>query len=182
MAHKKKIRGGKKTSERKTAKKGKSRKHHEPKKQTTKTKRSVAKVGTGKLRSGKKQGDSGGHRSAKAAPYRYIPEFMRARSEASKAAWRVRWDRGTAPIGRVGADYIQSTYGPVISSGDFGPFGAGGSGGPSPGSSSGGGRSSGPSVVPAGKPRTASSDHYQNEEMDDFEDHYDDYDFYDREY
>lgn len=45
---------------------------------------------------------------------KYIPEFMRARSAASKKAWEKRWDRGTGPVGRKGKDYIQRTYGPEI--------------------------------------------------------------------
>lgn len=178
MAHKKKVKKGK-TSERKTAKKGKSRKHHEPKKQTKKGKsvRDSDKHSAPSVRSKSKRGSGasskapGGHRSAKAAPYRYIPEWIRARSERSKAAWRVRWDRGTAPIGTVGQAYIHSTYGPVISPGDFGPSGGGGGGVPAHGG-----------VFPGGTTGGKVRPGYQDEEQDDFEDYYDDFDFYDREY
>lgn len=45
---------------------------------------------------------------------KYIPEWMRARSERSKASWQKRWDRGTAPIGKKGAEYIAKTYGPAV--------------------------------------------------------------------
>jgi hypothetical protein len=189
MAHKKKVKKGK-TSERKTAKKGKSRRSHESKKQTTKRtssrgsdkrKRgsgsaSAKKTGSGgtgvkKGGSGKSPKDTGGHRREKEAPYRYIPEWLRAKSERSKAAWRVRWDRGTAPIGKVGQKYIQDTYGPTITPSDFGPVGGGGGGVPAH-----------DRVFPSGDVRVSARPASQDEEQDDFEDYYDDFDFYDREY
>jgi hypothetical protein len=171
MAHKKKVKKGK-TSERKTAKKGKSRKHHEPKKQTAKTKRRSA-PGSRKSKSGSgaRSKAPGGHRGKETSSYRYIPEWLRAKSERSKAAWRVRWDRGTAPIGKVGQKYIQDTYGPTITPSDFGPIGGGGGGVPSHGS-----------VTHVRDAVSETGRRYQEEEQDDFEDYYDDFDFYDREY
>jgi hypothetical protein len=179
MAHKKKVKKGK-TSERKTAKKGKSRRSHEPKKQTAKrkTRDSVRQVAKSKQGSRKSSKAPGGHRGKEAYSYRYIPEWIRARSERSKAAWRIRWDRGTAPIGRVGQKYIQDTYGPTITPSDFGPAGGSSGGGLAPTDFGGGGSS----IVPAGKQSAPGRDRYQDEIEDDFEDYYDDFDFYDREY
>ncbi len=39
---------------------------------------------------------------------------MRSRSKASKSGWEKRWDRGTAPIGPKGKQYIERTYGPTV--------------------------------------------------------------------
>lgn len=129
----------------------------------------TAKSGTG--RAGKDRKVSG-----KRATEKFIPEFMRERSERSKAQWRKRWDRGTAPIGREGQRYIERTYGPHIQPDDFGPV-PGGSGGvpsrtrvtPSHGAGSQGRDMGG-------------RDRYPDEELVDDFDVYDDYDFYDREY
>lgn len=113
----------------------------------------------------------GGHRKPakkRKRAERYIPEFLRAKSERSKASWRKRWDRGTAPIGTEGAKYIERTYGPTIAHGDTG------------GRSGSRSHDSGGGVVTPDR-RSVYQDYYPEDEVDDF-DVYDDFDFYDREY
>lgn len=105
--------------------------------------------------------------------FRYIPEWLRAKSERSKAAWRKRWDRGTAHIGVQGQRYIERTYGPTISPSDFG-------GGPGGGGRDTSGRSDqvrSPVVVPDRSGAAPEVYDYYDEPEE-----YDDYDFYDREY
>lgn len=64
--------------------------------------------------SGKTRAAARGKKPSKGKTEKFIPEFMRARSEASRKGWEKRWERGTAPIGEKGRVFIERTFGPVI--------------------------------------------------------------------
>lgn len=52
------------------------------------------------------------------ASYKYIPEFMRARSEASSRAWHSRWEAdyfNGEKLSKKAEAYIEKTFGPLIS-------------------------------------------------------------------
>lgn len=52
--------------------------------------------------------------------YRFIPDWMQARSQSSKSAWEKRWlDAYYAgeKLGAKGQQYIEKTFGPTIGGG-----------------------------------------------------------------
>lgn len=53
--------------------------------------------------------------------YRFIPDWMRARSDASKKVWEDRWLRAYyagEKLGPKGQQFIEKTMGPVIGGGE----------------------------------------------------------------
>lgn len=53
--------------------------------------------------------------------YRYIPEFMQARSQASRSAWEKRWEEAFfngEKLGPKGQKYIDQKFGPEIGGGE----------------------------------------------------------------
>lgn len=70
-------------------------------------------------------------RKPKAEPYRYIPDWMQARSRASKAAWEKRWEAAYLAgekLSKKAEAFIEKIYGPIVEKPETGT-GGGGAGG-----------------------------------------------------